>query len=272
MSIVKCEMKKVNERYETNNKEIVISIKDITKSFDDLKVLNGVNIDIYRSENLVILGRSGTGKSVLLRIIAGLLAPDSGTVTVFDRNVHKLSSDELQQLRLKMGFSFQGSALYDGMTVRENLEFPVRRNKRDMEENKINEAVEKVLEEVGLPDTINQMPSELSGGQQKRISIARTLILEPEIMLYDEPTGGLDPVTSIEINNLIQKVQERYKTTSVIITHDLTCAKATGNRVAMLLDGKFVKTGTFEEVFESDNKIIQSFYNYNFIKQPANEE
>jgi phospholipid/cholesterol/gamma-HCH transport system ATP-binding protein len=265
-------MKKADERYEDNNKEVVISIKDVTKSFEDLLVLNGVNIDIYRSENLVILGRSGTGKSVLLRIIAGLLAPDSGTVTVFDKNVHELSPDELQQLRLKMGFCFQGSALYDGMTIRENLEFPLRRNKRDMEENKINEAVEKVLDEVGLPDTINQMPAELSGGQQKRISIARTLILQPEIMLYDEPTGGLDPVTSIEINNLIQKVQDNYKTTSVIITHDLTCAKTTGNRIAMLLEGKFASIGTFDEVFESNNKTIKSFYNYNFIKQPANEE
>jgi phospholipid/cholesterol/gamma-HCH transport system ATP-binding protein len=255
-----------------NNKEVVISIKDIHKSFDDLKVLDGVNLDIYKSENLVVLGRSGTGKSVLLKIITGLLSPDSGTVTVLGKDVHTLSPDELQQLRLKMGFSFQGSALYDGMTIKENLEFPLRRNKRDMEENKINEAVQKVLEEVGLPDTINQMPSELSGGQQKRISIARTLILEPEIMLYDEPTGGLDPVTSVEINNLIQKVQKTYKTTSIIITHDLTCAKTTGNRVAMLLDGKFVKVGSFEEVFESDNETIKSFYNYSFIKETANEE
>ena len=263
-------MKKV-ERYD-GNKEVVISIKDIHKSFDDLKVLDGVNLDIYKSENLVVLGRSGTGKSVLLKIITGLLTPDSGTVTVLGKNVHSLSADELQQLRLKMGFSFQGSALYDGMTIKENLEFPLRRNKRDMQESKINQSVHKVLEEVGLPQTINQMPSELSGGQQKRISIARTLILEPEIMLYDEPTGGLDPVTSVEINNLIQKVQESYKTTAVIITHDLTCAKTTGNRVAMLLNGKFVKIGSFEEVFESDNETIKSFYNYSFIKETANEE
>ncbi|GAA4449127.1 ABC transporter ATP-binding protein [Nibrella saemangeumensis] len=249
-----------------NKQEAVISIRGLTKSFGDLHVLRGVDLDVFRGENLVVLGRSGTGKSVLIKIIAGLLMPDAGTVTVLGQDVARLSTKELDQLRLKVGFSFQNSALYDSMTIRENLEFPLVRNVRNLSRQDINHAVEEALEDVGLSQTINQMPSELSGGQRKRIGIARTLILKPEIMLYDEPTAGLDPITSVDINNLINEVQEKHHSTSIVITHDLTCAKMVGNRVAMLLDGRFERQGTFEEVFESnDDERVQAFYNYNFV-------
>ena len=244
----------------------VISIRDLKKSFGDLAVLRGVDLEVYQGENLVVLGRSGTGKSVLIKIISGLLLPDYGDVDVLGQSVEHLSTKELMELRLKVGFSFQNSALYDSMTVRQNLEFPLVRNSRNLKRKQINIEVESVLEAVGLSQTIEQMPSELSGGQRKRIGIARTLILRPEIMLYDEPTAGLDPITCIEINNLINEVQEKYKTTSIIITHDLTCAKETGDRIAMLLDGQFAIQGTFDEVFASKDDRIQSFYNYNFTQ------
>ncbi|WP_316742145.1 ABC transporter ATP-binding protein [Pedobacter antarcticus] len=244
----------------------VIAIKDLKKSFGDLHVLRGVDLEVYQGENLVVLGRSGTGKSVLIKIISGLLYPDAGEVNVLGREVETLNSKDLMELRLKVGFSFQNSALYDSMTVRKNLEFPLVRNSRNLRRKEINVQVERVLEAVGLSQTIEQMPSELSGGQRKRIGIARTLILKPEIMLYDEPTAGLDPITCIEINNLINEVQEKYNTTSIIITHDLTCAKQTGDRIAMLLDGQFAIQGTFDDVFASPDERVQSFYNYNFTK------
>jgi len=245
--------------------EVVIYIRGLEKSFGSLQVLRGIDIDIYKGENLAVLGKSGTGKSVLIKIISGLLKPDAGTVRVLGEEVDKLSAKELQQLRLKIGFSFQNSALYDSMSVRENLEFPLVRNRRNLSRKEIDEAVKDVLEGVGLLQTINQMPAELSGGQRKRIGIARTLILRPEIMLYDEPTAGLDPITSIDINNLINEVQEKYHTTSIIITHDLTCAKTTGDRVGILLEGKFFKVGSFEDVFETNDERVKSFYDYNFI-------
>ena len=254
------------ENIQIDHQESVISIKDLKKSFGPLNVLNGVNLDLKRGENIAVLGRSGTGKSVLIKIISGLLKPDSGLVKVLGQEVDKLNEKELQALRLKIGFSFQNSALYDSMSVRENLKFPLVRNRRELNDKEVNEAIESVLNDVGLPQTINQMPSELSGGQKKRIGIARTLILKPEIMLYDEPTSGLDPITCIELNNLILKVQEEYKTSSIIITHDLTCAKNTSNKVAVLMEGSFLKVGGFEEVFSSDDENIRTFYNYNFTK------
>ncbi|MEO6327590.1 MAG: ATP-binding cassette domain-containing protein [Ginsengibacter sp.] len=262
--IINIEKKKI-ERPDTDKKELVISIKDLYKSFGDNHVLRGVDIDVYKRENVVVLGRSGTGKSVLIKIICGLLKPDSGIVNVLGKEVDKLNESELRELRLKVGFSFQSSALYDSMTVRENLAFPLVRNVRHMSQTEITETIENVLNDVGLIQTIDQMPSELSGGQRKRIGIARTLILHPEIMLYDEPTAGLDPITSIEINNLINLVQDKFHTTSIIITHDLTCAKSTGDRVAMMFEGKFIKQGTFDDVFNTDDERIKNFYNYNFI-------
>ena len=254
------------------NEEVVISIKGLKKSFGSLTVLNGIDIDIFKGENLAVLGRSGSGKSVLIKIISGLLKPDSGIVKVFGQEVDKIGPKELQELRSKIGFSFQNSALYDSMTVKENLAFPLTRNKRELNKNEVNHAIEEVLNEVGLSQTINQMPSELSGGQRKRIGIARTLIMKPEIMLYDEPTSGLDPITSIEINNLITKVQKQYNTSSIIITHDLTCAKNTANRVAILMEGKFLTTGNFKDVFSSKEEYIKTFYDYNFINDDENIE
>lgn len=250
-----------------SKEEKVISIKGLYKSFGSNHVLRGVDLEVYRRENVVVLGRSGTGKSVLIKIIAGLLKPDAGEVFVLEKDVERINLKELRELRLRLGFSFQNSALYDSMTVRENLEFPLVQNFRHLKRSEIDKAVKDVLEGVGLPQTINQMPAELSGGQKKRIGIARTLILKPEIMLYDEPTAGLDPITSMDINNLINEVQQRYHTTSIIITHDLTCAKTTGERVAMLLDGTFVRQGSFEKVFSSEDERIKSFYEYNFIQQ-----
>ena len=244
----------------------VISIRDLHKSFGDYQVLKGVNLDLYNGENLVVLGKSGTGKSVLIKIISGLLTQDSGIVNVLGHEINQVSAKELQEIRLDIGFSFQNSALYDSMTVRQNLEFPLVRNKKNLSKAEVDHAVESVLDAVSLSQTINQMPSELSGGQRKRIGIARTLILQPKIMLYDEPTAGLDPITCDEINNLINEVQERYHTSSIIITHDLTCAKQVGDRVTILLDGQFKRTGSFDEVFDTDDERVKSFYDYNFIQ------
>lgn len=250
---------------QTNSPKAVITIRNLYKSFGRLDILKGADLDLYKGENLVVLGKSGTGKSVLIKIISGLLMPDSGDVVVLDKKVDELDEEQLQELRLSIGFSFQNSALYDSMTVRGNLEFPLVRNQRKLSRKEINFEVETVLEAVGLSTAIDQMPSELSGGQRKRIGIARTLILKPEIMLYDEPTAGLDPITCIDINNLINEVQERYHTSSIIITHDLTCAKAVGDRIAMLFDGHFERTGTFDEVFNTTDERVKQFYDYNFI-------
>ena len=248
--------------------EKVIEIRDLKKSFGDNHVLRGVNLDLYKGENVVVLGKSGTGKSVLIKIAVGLLTQDEGSMIVLGKEVKNLKAKELNALRLKIGFSFQASALYDSMTVRENLEFPLVRNVKNLSRAERDKEIEEVLDSVGLLQAINQMPAELSGGQKKRIGIARTLILRPEIMLYDEPTAGLDPITCIEINNLINQVKETYNTSSIIITHDLTCAKETGDRVAVLLDGVFGAEGKFEDVFEdASDERVKLFYDYNFITQ-----
>lgn len=247
-----------------NHAKQVISIRGLHKAFGPNEVLRGVDLDVYGGENVVVLGRSGTGKSVLIKIISGMLPPDAGNVTVLGQDITNLDEKALRQMRLKIGFSFQNSALYDSMSVRENLEFPLVRNKRQLTRKEIRSAVESVLDAVGLSQTIEQLPSELSGGQRKRIGIARTLILQPEIMLYDEPTAGLDPITSTEINNLIREVQQRFNTSAIIITHDLTCAKETGDRLVILLEGKFFKQGTFGDVFADKDERVRSFYDYNF--------
>lgn len=248
-----------------HNEDIVISIRGLRKSFS-MPVLRGIDLDLYNGENLVVLGRSGTGKSVLIKIISGLLTPDSGTVMVLGEDISKLSKKEMDELRLKIGFSFQNSALYDSMTVRENLEFPLRHHDKNLSFKSRLQLIEETLDSVGMLPSINQMPVELSGGQKKRVGIARTLIMRPRIMLYDEPTAGLDPITSVEIIELINEVQKNYKTSSIIITHDLTCAKATGDRLMMLIDGKIAAQGSFDEVFKSQNEQIKSFYDYNFVQ------
>jgi len=259
-----------NQDIKTNS-EPVISIRGLYKSFGDSDVLMDINLDVYKGQNMVVLGRSGSGKSVLIKILVGLLLPDKGMVQVLGKQVDKLSGKDLDALRLRIGFSFQSGALYDSMNVRQNLEFPLTMNVKNLSRQEINKSVEEVLDAVGLKEKINEMPADLSGGQRKRIGIARTLILKPEIMLYDEPTSGLDPITCEEINELINEVQKMYNTTSIIITHDLTCAKETGDRVAILLDGKFSKIGKFEEIFDpasyqEDDEQIKSFFNYNFIQ------
>ena len=256
----------MKEKINYKDRKAVVTIKDLHKAFGDNQVLRGVDIDLHHGENLVVLGKSGTGKSVLIKIISGLLKPDSGMVNVLGKEVPTLKEKALNELRLKIGFSFQNSALYDSMTVRENLAFPLVRHKQHLTRKEVEHAIDTVLDAVHLLKAKNQMPSELSGGQKKRIGVARTLILQPEIMLYDEPTAGLDPITSSDINDLINEVKELYHTSSIIITHDLTCAKVTGDRIAMLLDGKFVKEGTFESVFNSADERIKSFYDYNFIQ------
>ena len=250
-----------------NYDEPVINIKGLYKSFGDLDVLKGVDLTVFKGENVAVLGKSGSGKSVLIKLMVGLLKPDKGEITVLGQSVAQLQGKELDALRLRIGFSFQNSALYDSMNVYQNLAFPLTMNVKNLTTKQVDDAVEEALDAVGLKDKIHEMPADLSGGQRKRIGIARTLILKPEIMLYDEPTSGLDPVTSAEINALINEVQQRYNTSAVIITHDLTCAKNTCNRVAMLIDGQFLKIGKFEEVFNKhDMGQINDFFTYNFIQ------
>ena len=242
--------------------EVMASIRDLWKSFGEREVLRGVNLDLYRSENLVILGRSGTGKSVLIKCMVGLMRPDSGTVTVLGKDVFSLSHKELNDLRLQIGFSFQGSALYDSMTVRENLEFPLKRNFGISNRRELNDVVIAALEDVGLAHTVNQMPAELSGGMRKRVGIARTLILKPKIMLYDEPTSGLDPITAMEINDLILSMREKYKMSSIIITHDISSAKHTSDRIVALVDGQNRLEGTFDDIKDTRDPVLEPFFNY----------
>lgn len=242
----------------------VIAVRGLTKAFGDREVLRGVDLDVHDAENVVVLGRSGSGKSVLIKIIIGLLEPDEGSVEVLGQTVQGLSQRAMDALRRQVGFSFQNSALYDSMNVSENLAFPLRMNTTGLSSHEVRDRVHDALEAVGLVGALMQMPSELSGGQRKRIGIARTLILRPKIMLYDEPTAGLDPITSAEINDLINQVQQTYHTSSIIITHDLTCARNTADRVAMLLDGQMQRVGSFAEVFDTTDPQVKSFYDYNF--------
>ncbi|HOZ79809.1 MAG TPA: ATP-binding cassette domain-containing protein [Ferruginibacter sp.] len=245
--------------------EIVIDIKGLYKSFGNNHVLKGVDLQVARGENVVVLGRSGSGKSVLIKIVCGLLTQDKGSVTVLGEDVKNINHKQLEQLRLKVGFSFQLSALYDSMTVKENIAFPLMRNFRELSKSEVNSRVEDVLNSVSLLKSKDQYPAELSGGQKKRIGIARTLVLRPEIMLYDEPTAGLDPISSIEINNLIRDISNQFGVSSIIITHDLVCAKTTGDRLVMMFDGVVQSQGTFDEVFDTEDERIKSFYEYNFI-------
>lgn len=240
----------------------VVEIKHLKKSFNDRVVLKDVNLDLHDRENLAVLGRSGSGKSVLIKCMVGLLKADAGDIHVLGYNVTSLSAEKLNELRLQVGFSFQGSALYDSMTVRQNLEFPLKRNLGIYDSEQLEELVITALKDVGLERTIDQRPDELSGGMKKRIGIARTLILKPKIMLYDEPTSGLDPQTSEEINELILQVRERYNTASIIITHDVSCARQVSDRVIALIDGESKLEGTFEELRASNDSNLNHFFNY----------
>lgn len=238
----------------------VIEIKNLRKSFGTLDVLKNISLKLYEGENLVILGKSGTGKSVLIKCLVRLLDADEGDIQILGEDVQTLDNNHLGELRKKIGFLFQGGALYDSMTVRQNLEFPLHRIKGVLSKEETNVIVTELLEQVGLADVIDKMPSQLSGGMRKRISLARTLVADPKIMLYDEPTTGLDPVTSDEISTLINKVQEKYKTSSIIITHDIECARATADRLIMLQDGEVFMEGSLEEFEQSNDVNIQSFF------------
>lgn len=240
----------------------VIEIEHLKKSFGSHVVLRDVNLVLHEKENVVVLGRSGTGKSVLIKCIVGLMRPNGGSIRVFGEDVLNLNLRQLDQFRQEIGFSFQGAALYDSMTVRENLEFPLVRNSPDLSRQGIDAAVEEALDNVGLLDAIDQVPSELSGGMKKRVGIARTLILKPRIMLYDEPTAGLDPITAREINELILSVQERYETASIIITHDITCARMTANHMIALVEGYSDLQGTFDELQQLGDPRLAPFFEY----------
>ncbi|WP_367875437.1 ABC transporter ATP-binding protein [Ferruginibacter sp.] len=240
--------------------EKVIEVINLTKSFGNNAVLNGISFTVNKGENLVILGKSGTGKSVAIKCIAGLLTQDEGSLKVFGEEVKDLEADALKSLRCRLGFLFQGAALYDSMTVRENLAFPLKRVLKIKDKAEIESRCIEVLRAVGLEDAIGKMPADLSGGMRKRMGLARTLVVKPEIILYDEPTTGLDTITSKEISHLILEMQEKYDATSVIITHDIPCAKITADRMLIMDAGKCIAEGTYEELENNDNDFIRSFF------------
>jgi phospholipid/cholesterol/gamma-HCH transport system ATP-binding protein len=256
-------MEEVKEQNKTASKpksEVVISIKGLKKSFGKKRVLTDINLEVNRGENVVVLGKSGQGKSVTIECLVGMLVPDAGSVKVFGDEVTEMDEKQLKELRMKIGFLFQSGALFDSMTVRENLEFPLTRVLKIKDEHEIDKRVKEALEGVGLTDAIDKLPSDLSGGMRKRIGLARTLIIKPEIMLYDEPTTGLDPITSREISELILEMRKKYKTTSIIITHDMECARITSDRVVIMDEGKYVAEGTFNSLHKSNNEIARSFF------------
>jgi phospholipid/cholesterol/gamma-HCH transport system ATP-binding protein len=237
----------------------ILRIEKLSKSFGDLTILNDLDLSLKEGENFVVMGKSGIGKTVLIKCIVRLIEPDSGSIEVLGENI--FDNEKLNQIRRKIGFLFQGGALYDSMNVKENLEFPLTRTRLEKDKIKLNERVMEVLEGVGLKDALYKKPSELSGGMKKRIGLARTLILKPKIILYDEPTTGLDPITSGEISELILDVQERFKASSIIITHDIKCAEITSNRVAILREAVFFAQGSFAELKNSSNPQISAYFN-----------
>jgi phospholipid/cholesterol/gamma-HCH transport system ATP-binding protein len=243
-----------------NNQEAIIDIKNLQISFGDQEVLKNVSLQLFNGENLVVLGKSGSGKSVLIKCIVRLLDSGNGTIDVFGENVNTLNGSKLNNLRQKIGFLFQSGALYDSMTVKQNLEFPLHRIRKNLNQQEIDSKILGALENVGLADALNKMPSQLSGGMRKRISLARTIVVDPLIMLYDEPTTGLDPVTSDEISALINEVQKKYKTSSIIITHDIECARATANRIVMLQDGEIYMEGDLAAFENSKDPLIKAFF------------
>ena len=242
-------------------KNAIITIKDLHKQFGSNVVLNGFNLELFEGENLVVMGKSGSGKSVMIKCVIGLEQPDSGSILVMNEEINKLEREDLDELRTEIGFLFQGSALYDSMSVRENLEFPLRRHTKKfgvIEDT--TPLVMEALESVGLAHAIDLMPNELSGGMKRRIALARTLILKPKIILYDEPTTGLDPITSKEIVLLMNSIQKQYNTSSIIITHDVDCAKVIANRMILLIDGVNYIEGTFDELANSTDPKVQAFF------------
>jgi phospholipid/cholesterol/gamma-HCH transport system ATP-binding protein len=251
----------IRKKHSQVESKTVIKVTGLCKSFEkNNAILKGIDINVQKGENLVVLGKSGSGKSVTIKCMAGLIRPDAGTVKLFDTDISSLNDDELNVIRVKVGFLFQNAALYDSMTVRENLEFPLKRHFKKLTGKEVDKAVVEVLESVGLAEAVDKMPSELSGGMRKRIGLARTLILKPEIILYDEPTTGLDTITSREISELILEIQKKYKTTSVIITHDMACAKLAGDRLVILKDGIINAQGSYEDLEKSNDVWARSFF------------
>jgi phospholipid/cholesterol/gamma-HCH transport system ATP-binding protein len=248
------------EKEDTQNDHIVVRMEHLTKTFGDNHVLRDINLVMNKGENLVVLGKSGTGKSVLIKSIVGLVEIDEGNLFILGQNMSQLNENELIEIRKKIGFLFQSGALYDSMTVRENLEFPLRRQLHKIPKDEMNSLVKEALLNVGLANTIDLWPSELSGGMRKRLGLARTLILKPEIILYDEPTTGLDPITSKEISHLILDVQKKYNTSSIIITHDIGCTKLIANRIIVLKDGICAAEGSYSDMENSADKWIRSFF------------
>ncbi|WP_298155970.1 ATP-binding cassette domain-containing protein [Flavobacterium sp.] len=240
--------------------EPIIEIKNLHKSFGKNKVLRGINLTVEKGEDLVILGRSGSGKSVTIKCLVGLMESDKGQMKVFGTDITKLNYKQLNAIRLRIGFMFQSGALYDSMSVRDNLAFTLKHHTPHLSDDEVEKQIVEALDSVGLSDAIDQMPSELSGGMIKRIGLARTLIIKPEIILYDEPTAGLDTITAREISELILSVQKKYKTTSIIITHDIACAKMTGNRIMILKDGVINAEGTYLELENSQDEWVRSFF------------
>ncbi len=249
------------EKDNSTQREVMVNIRDLYKSFGDNRVLNGFNMKLYSGENLVVMGKSGSGKSVMIKCLVGLMTPDSGYIEVMGNEIQSLERTDLDQLRSDIGFLFQGSALYDSMTVRENLEFPLRRHKEKL--GQISDTAPLVLEalqNVGLAHTMDLMPEELSGGMKRRVALARTLILKPKIILYDEPTSGLDPITAKEIIELMRTIQKKYKTSSLIITHDVDCARVISERMILLVDGINYAEGTYEELIASTDPKVEAFF------------
>ena len=240
--------------------EPVMIIRNVYKSFENNHVLIDFNLDLYKGENVVVLGKSGSGKSVLIKCIVGLLKPDKGTIEVFGKNIPELNEAELDQIIARVGFLFQSNALYDSMTIRENLEFPLRRHWIKVSQEEVNTMVMNALKDVGLEHTVDMMPVELSGGMRKRIALARTLILKPDIILYDEPTTGLDPITGKEIIRLMVEIQKKYNTSSLIISHDMNCVRMASDRIVILLDGKCYANGTYAELGKNEDPKVKQFF------------
>jgi phospholipid/cholesterol/gamma-HCH transport system ATP-binding protein len=243
-----------------NNRDPVIRVINLHKSFDNNQVLRGISLDLNKGQNLVVVGRSGTGKSVLIKCLVRLMLPDAGTINVLGNDVLKLSEHELNELRIRIGYLFQEGALYDSMSLEENLLFPLKRNRPGLPEKEMQEMIRTALENVDLSDAREKMPSELSGGMRKRASLARTLILNPEIILYDEPTTGLDPFTSYEISELIVRIQEKYSASSIVVTHDMKCARTVSDQISILHDGIFIASGSFNDLKNHENATIRNYF------------
>jgi phospholipid/cholesterol/gamma-HCH transport system ATP-binding protein len=248
------------DRNTSVKKETIIEVNNLRKGFPEQEVLKNVSFSLTRGENLVVLGKSGSGKSVLIKCIVRLMEADEGKIMVLGKELRKLNSKELAELRKEIGFLFQNSALYDSMNVKQNIEFPLKRIRKDLNKKQRNEKIDEVLENVGLQDSLYKMPSQLSGGMRKRISLARTIAVDPQIILYDEPTTGLDPLTSDEISKLINEVKQKYKTSSLIITHDIECARTTADRLILLKDGEIYTEGTLDKFENSDDELIKMYF------------